>query len=491
MNKYYCKQVTSNDLLNQMLDTVKKPKKTVEQQDNESLNTMDYYKEDNSSKNQKLEENKFKPKTILGKFQNINSRKENKKNKFPFILNQSYTGESLYELCEKTNFGLTNSFFGNKKEQNVQNRFEDRKTDNDYCGGCNSEIENTSKVCPNCLKPLCRKCLKTMFVRNLDNNLDIEHFEQNSMNEKICPNCGNNISLKDFVIQRQKRKTDSLPRFSEPLDTGKEDIFLTLPNENKQNTDFMNDFEEQNNQYDLLYKEIEDNKKHLEIKKNLHLNTLEMIKKSIEYEYNLNLKKLNEMSLKLKQIQNSMINEKNKISQQNNFNNKIELQNIFEKFRNSINILSNKYKNFHKKLMAKQNSKAYKFYESKSLPINILDTYSLKNIEILSNNRIGKAHFTIDRFVNNYVNYLNFSVSIQQDNKDSQNAIKSKIIVYMVINNKLIKLNKANKDNNKQCLNYECSLEENKAFTSKSQSNNSIKKDDIFDIKFVITELFL
>ena len=358
MNNYYSKQVSSNDLLNQMLSTVKKPKKTVEQQDNESLNTMDYYKEDSSSKNQKLEENEFMSKKFLGKFQNISSRKEKKKYKFPFILNQSYTGESLYELCEKTNFGQTNSFFGNKKQQNVQNRFEDRKTNNEYCSGCNLEIEDTSKVCPNCLKPLCRKCLKTMFVRNLDNNLDIDHFEQNSMNEKICPNCGNHISLKDFVMQRPKRKTDSLPKFSEPLDTEKEDNFLTLPNENEQNTDLMKDFEEQNNQYDLLYKEIEDNKKHLEVKKNLHLNTLEIIKKSIEYEYNLNLKKLNEMSLKLKQIQNSIINEKNKINQQNNFNNKIELQNIFEKFRNSINILSNKYKNFHKKLIAKQNSKA-------------------------------------------------------------------------------------------------------------------------------------
>ena len=141
--------------------------------------------------------------------------------------------------------------------------------------------------------------------------------------------------------------------------------------------------------------------------------------------------------------------------------------------------------------MIKQKPKAYKFYESNSLSIKYSDTYSMKNTEILSNNRIGKAYFKIERFVNSYVNCLNFSVSIHQDNKISQNSIKSKIIVYMIINNKLFKLNKTNKDNNQLYSNYECSLEENKVFTSKSKSNNSIEKKDKVDIKFAITELFL
>ena len=46
---------------------------------------------------------------------------------------------------------------------------------------------------------------------------------------------------------------------------------------------------------------------------------------------------------------------------------------------------------------------------------------------------------------------------------------------------------------NKVSLSYECSLEESKAFLSKSQTNknkDNIKKDE-FDLKLIITELFL
>ena len=38
------------------------------------------------------------------------------------------------------------------------------------------------------------------------------------------------------------------------------------------------------------------------------------------------------------------------------------------------------------------------FYESNSLSLKYSDTYSMKNKEILSNNRIGKAYFKIERF---------------------------------------------------------------------------------------------
>ena len=491
MSNYYNKKVTSNDLIGQMLQTGKKTKKTIEQQDNESLNTMEYYKEDNSSKNQRLEENNFMPKKILEKMQKINSKKGNEKSNLPFTLSQSYAGQSLYELYEKSSLGRTSSFFEKKKEKNVQNGNEDKKKDNDYCSKCNLEIEYPTKLCPHCINPLCRKCFKELFNRNLDNNNDNDNFEQNLINEKMCPNCGNLISLKDFVVQRPKRKNHTSRLLTEPLDTFKEDIYLTITNENKQKTVLMKDFDELNNKYDLLFKKIEENKKELEVKKEINLNTLEILKKSIEYEYNINFKKLNEISLKLKQIQNTMINKKNIIDKQNNFDNVIDLQNILEKFRNSENILSKKYVSLNQKLMIKQKPKAYKFYESNLLSIKFSDTYSMKNKEILSNNRIGKSYFKIERFVNSYVNCLNFSVSIHQDSKNSQNSIKSKIIVYMMINNKLFKLNKTNKNNNQLYSNYECSLEENKVFTSKSKSNNNIEKKDMVDIKFAITELFL
>ena len=490
MSRYYDKSINSNELLNQIFATTKKSKKKIEQQDNESLNTMDYYKEENSSKDQALEENKVISKKILEKFQNINSQKEKEKSISPFIMSQSLTDKNIYEIYENQNFSRTSSFFGNENGRNVKNRFEDRKIDNDICSRCNSEIENSINACPHCLTPLCRKCLKDIFNRNLDNNDDIDNFDQNLINEKMCPNCRNLMTIKDFIVPKSKRESHNLDLLNQPLDTEINNIVYTLKNENEKNAVLLKDFDEQNNKYIFLLKKIEENKKELEVKKNLNLNILEMIRKAIEYEFNLNSKKLNEISLKLNQIYNSVINKKNQITQQNSFYNTIELKNLILKFRNSMNIFSKKYENLNQKLMIRCKPKAYKNYESNLLSINLPDTYIMKNTEILSNKRIGKAFVKIDRFINNYEKYLNFAVSIQPNNNNSQNSIKSKIIVHMIINNKLIKLNKANKNNNKFCLNYECSLEESKVFYSKNHSNN-LKKYDNSDIKFVISEIFL
>ena len=140
--------------------------------------------------------------------------------------------------------------------------------------------------------------------------------------------------------------------------------------------------------------------------------------------------------------------------------------------------------------------KAYKSYESKKLSLNLSDTYVMKFTEILSNQYIGNTFIKVDRYVKNYVNYLNFSILIRQNNKESQNnnvVNNPKFVVNMIINNKLFKLNKTKKDNNQLCINYECSLEENSLFTSKNQSNstNAIMKKDEFDVKVIISELFL
>ena len=63
----------------------------------------------------------------------------------------------------------------------------------------------------------------------------------------------------------------------------------------------------------------------------------------------------------------------------------------------------------------------------------------------------------------------------------------------MIINNKLFKLKKTKKDNNQLGMNYEYSLEEKSIFASKNQSNstNTIMKKDEFDVKVIISELFL
>ena len=72
--------------------------------------------------------------------------------------------------------------------------------------------------------------------------------------------------------------------------------------------------------------QIENRKKEIEIKRDIGLNILEMIKKAINYEYERNLKKLNEFQMKLIKMKNN-INEKMIKSQQN----EIELQMVKSK----------------------------------------------------------------------------------------------------------------------------------------------------------------
>ena len=57
-------EYTSNNLINAMLKTNPKLKKSIEQMDSDSLNTMDYYQEDSSNKNSLIEEAKFNKKII-------------------------------------------------------------------------------------------------------------------------------------------------------------------------------------------------------------------------------------------------------------------------------------------------------------------------------------------------------------------------------------------------------------------------------------------
>ncbi len=79
-----------------------------------------------------------------------------------------------------------------------------------------------------------------------------------------------------------------------------------------------------------------------------------------------------------------------------------------------------------------------------------------------------------------------------RNNANDNIANKSKFVVHLVINNKLIKLTKDNKDNNKSCLNYDGSLEESQVFNSKNQKSDiNNNKNEKFDVKLIITELFL
>ena len=48
--------LTSNELISKMIKAKPKSKKSLEHQDSESLNTMEYYKEDSSNKNSLIED---------------------------------------------------------------------------------------------------------------------------------------------------------------------------------------------------------------------------------------------------------------------------------------------------------------------------------------------------------------------------------------------------------------------------------------------------
>ena len=481
-----------SDIFYKKFETLSKQESIIEQQDNESLNTMDYYNEDNNSKNQNIEENKHNYKTFST--QKIDYRAINKNNN---TLNKQLETNNNQNLTNE-NIPLSRTFMINKKDKNIQKIFEDNKNNNDYCSKCHSEIEYLTKACPHCLKPLCRKCIKEIFNRNLDNNNDLDNYEQNIINEKKCPNCLNLTSINNYINFNPKEKINILCRLKEPLDSYENKQNSSISQKGK-NVIISNGLEDFNNEYNLLLNKIEEKKKEIEIKKNLNINILQIIQKTIEFEYNNYLKKLNEMSLQLKKVQYSIIEKKNKIIKDKNYKNTFELQKIIVEHIKKLNKFSNNIEKLNQRLILRDKPKIFKSYESKLFSVNLSDTYCMKYKEILSNQFIGKTYIKIDRFINNYVNYLNFSILINQNYKEFNNNVnnninnKPKYVVNIIINNKLFKLNKANKDSNRMCFNYECALEESNIFSSKSQSNltnNIIKKDDI-KFKVIISELFL
>ena len=466
---------------------------TNEQQDNESLNTMDYYKEDISNKN-----------TLPFQTKAISKKLNRKKESMNSIISVSFTNpnndKKEFNTKKKHNFIQSSSFYIQKNKGNLQNCFEDSKTSRDYCSRCNSKADCYTKACPYCLKPFCRNCLKEIFNRNLDNNDDIENFDQDIINEKMCPNCRNLANIKDYIIIKKNKILGV--KFIEPLDSFSNNKTQTQSPKRingHKSFSFVKGLEEEYKKHDILLNKIEEMKKDLEIRKNINLNILQIMQKVMEYEYNQNINKLNEMISKLKSIKNS-IKEKFNQNQDNNNNNNLEIKKNINNYNNIMKHFSNNYDKLNKKIILKSKQKSYILHESKKLLVNLSDTYYMKYTEILSNNNIGKVYIKINRLNNNYTNYLNFSVLIMQDEKQTQNKKnntnnKSKFIVNIIINNKLMKMNKVNKENNnnKLCTNYECFLNENKFLLSNNNSNsidNNFKKDNL-NIKVIISELIL
>ena len=212
------------------------------------------------------------------------------------------------------------------------------------------------------------------------------------------------------------------------------------------------------------------------------------------------MNKLNELSTKINKIKddiNQKINNSNKV-----FKNEVELQINIDTYKNTLNGFSKIFDNYSKKIISRPIFRGYKLYESNNILINQSEIYSMKNKEILSDVPFGNVYLKVDKFTNNFINYINFTTIIKSKNKtnssdsinnNTQNEInkKSRFIVNMIVNNKMIRLNKTNKDNNDTNLNYECSEEENRILLVKEKNNLNNSKTKKFNVKIILSEIIL
>ena len=494
-NRYNNKTQNTDDLIYSKFIKQTPTKRSNDQQDNESLNTMDYYKEDTSIKNQPLlEEDEVTPNQSMQIKRDLNQTM----NESCSLLNKTCNSGKSSKPNKNKNVKKTIFHLSQIGAKNVQKRLEISKACNDYCSRCKVDLGFSTKACPYCLNPFCLNCLKQIFNRNLDNNDDLDNFDQDMVNEKMCPICRNLLSINNFVILKNKKKSSTTLTQStnEPMDSVIDsNNNLNTPTKNNENSVIIKELKDESNEYDTLMKKILQKKKEIEIKKNIGINNLQTMIKAIEYEFKLNMNKLDEMLEKLKKIKETIDQRKIKLEQQqrSDCNSISQEKKIIGKYKNTINNFNQNYEKLNQKIILKSKQKAYKMYESNPLKINIAETYYMKYKNVIENRNVGSVYFKIERFVNSYVNYLVFSVLIKQNEKENDskdNKSKSKYIINMEVNGQLIKLNKSNKDENKSCLYYENIMQENKALVSKSLCNNDYKNKEL-NIRVIISELFL
>ena len=491
-----------NDLINAMIKMKPKLKNSIEQMETESLNTMDYYKEDSSNKNSLIVEANLSNKLIYNPNKNKPKERNNKNtskiNRASFTINKSYRNihksSNLIKTIQDKDL--------HKKIKNVPIYSNKIKT----CNKCNEKLEANSKNCLNCKKIFCKNCFKGS-NRNLDNNSDDnENYEQNFNVENICHSCKTifNSNKNNNTMKNTRNKFYIKNKF-EPLDTYCENdmenfgICRSKTIANDFNKEKIKNQEEQYKEYENFLNQIEERKKEIEIKRDISLNILAMIKKAIDYEFERNIKKLNEFQMKLNKIKNDI---KEKINK--NYQNEIELQINIDISKNTLKNFIKNFEKYNQIVISRPLFRGYKSFESNNILINYSESYYMKNKEILSDLPFGNVYIKIDRYTNNYVNYLNFSILIKQNDKtpsdDTINSSfqsfvnnKSRFVVNMIVNNKVIRLIKTNKDNNDTTLSYESSEEENKILFCKDKLNNTggiIKKNN-FNIKVIITEVML
>ena len=503
-------EYTSNNLINAMLKTNPKLKKSIEQMDSDSLNTMDYYQEDSSNKNSLIEEAKFNKKIIYNNPLQ-NNHKEFKKKTFQKRNDLSFTFNQTYREMHKSSnlVKVIHNEISTKRIKNVPKLSNATINSIDSkCNKCKSKFKN-NKICTKCKNYFCQNCFKGNNNRNLDNNSDEnenENCEKNIDGENICHYCKINFSVnKNKNLKKYKRNKLYLMNQFEPLDTYYEDNLENFrkgrskTNANNNNEEKIKNLEEQYKEYENFLNQIEERKKEIEIKRDISLNILAMIKKAVDYEFERNIKKLNEFQMKLNKIKNDI---KEKINK--NYQNEIELQINIDISKNTLKNFIKNFEKYNQIVISRPLFRGYKSFESSNILINYSDSYYMKNKEILSDLPFGNVYIKIDRYTNNYVNYLNFSILIKQNDKtpsdDTINSSfqsfvnnKSRFVINMIVNNKVIRLIKTNKDNNDTTLSYESSEEENKILFCKDKLNNTggiIKKNN-FNIKVIITEVML
>lgn len=468
---------TSNDLLIKMLKAKPKLTKTIEQIDTDSLNTMDYYQED--SKNSLIAESKLN---------NALSYKTKKpKNIITYTEVSDFTKTINNDIYINSNTNPSKDNLNIVDNQKIQKRF---KHSTKTCCKNFANFDNKNKTCNKCKKCYCEKCFKENFSKN------------------YCETEGNNYE-KNFKEKRMSNLNSFIKNLEplEPLDTNFESELKiknkVITSKSKNNKNLSEEkkikIEEQNKEYEYLLNQIEKIRKEIEIKKDINFNILNLLKKAIEYEYGRYTNKLNELEKKLNKIKTN-INEKMNVI----YNNEIELQIDIDINKNNLKNFSKILENFNKKIMTKPFFRGFKLYESNDILLNYSDTYYMKNKEVFSELPLGKVFIRVNRYSNNYQNYLNFSTQIKQKEKiqeDSTNCSfksdincfnKSRFVVNMIVNNKFLKLNKTNKDSNDTSLSYELSEKEDNILLDRNKNNNNgVSKKNNFNIKLILCEIIL
>ena len=485
-------EYTTNDLISKMVKAKPKMKKSIEQQDTESLNTMDYYKDDSSNKNSLIDELKANNKLLFDpnkKEETIETQSSN--NKKDLSIQQDKMNKDINKTINLTK--RKNSIYISKAKKIL-------KDFHNICSKCFIDIGNSCFVCHKCKNVFCKNCFKGNYGRNLfdnkkinDNNKEQDLTEKN---EKICQYCKNNDNNNNNFMNKILEPLDSMPENEIKILTERKNYNSKINNRNK-SEEKIKSLKDQLNESEEFLNKINDSKLEIEIKKNICINILQMIKKAIEIEYDKHLKKLNELSKKINKIKediNKKINNSNKI-----FKNEVEFQINIDTYKNTLKGFYKVFENYNQKIISKPIFRGYKLYESNNILINHSEIYYMKNKEILTDLPFGNVYLKLDKFTNNYINFINFATIIKPRNKTNSNNnnnqndlnIKSRYLVNMIVNNKLIRLNKTNKDNNDTILNYECSEEENRILLTKEKKNLNNNKSKNFNVKVIISEIIL